>query len=213
MIGSVFVPLSADATLASKKRRVLLVDSTRLTRDLRSETMRRLGAEVDCAADISEARCWWRPDLYNLVLVSVPASKTQAEKFSDDIRRFMPNQRIMFLVGKPDYLAVAPMAEKDASADGEEHHLATLYEKIADLAENPSQRWGILEACRRISAVRSKMDARSRAMRDLPAPKRDPETSRPQRKNDVECVLAIPELPAESQSNPALQGPEVGNLS
>ena len=43
-----------------KKKRVSLVDTSRAKRDVRSETMRKLGVEVDCAADISDARCWWR---------------------------------------------------------------------------------------------------------------------------------------------------------
>lgn len=196
MITPIFPLLQADPAHAAKKKRVLLVDSSRATRDLRSETMRRLGAEVDCAADISEARCWWRPDVYRLVLMNVPASTIQTQKFCDDIRRFMPQQQIMFLVGKPDYLALVPSVEQSASGNGEEHEVADLSGN-ANVQDNSSQRWGILEACRRISAVRSKMEARSRAMRDLPAPKRDPE--RPQRKSEVESLMAIPELIEESQ--------------
>jgi hypothetical protein len=38
-----------------------------------------------------------------------------------------------------------------------------------------TQRWGILEASRRISAVRSKSLARTQAMRALPTLPRDPE--------------------------------------
>jgi hypothetical protein len=201
VIAPIFPLRQADPALAAKKKRVLLVDSSRATRDLRSETMRRLGAEVDCAADISEARCWWRPDLYNLVLMNIPSSMVQTQKFCDDIRRFMPQQQIMFLVGKPDYLlAVVPGVEQSASGSGDEHDVAAMHEGNAKLeGKGLSQRWGILEACRRISAVRSKMHARLRAMRDLPGPKRDPDTSRPQRKNEVESLLAIPEPMEESQ--------------
>lgn len=194
MIAPTFASLHADPALASKKKRVLLVDSSRATRDLRSDTMRRLGAEVDCAADISEARCWWRADLYDLVLMNVPASKVQMDKFCDDIHRFMPQQQIMFFVGKPDYLAVLPNEAQAAPEDGHEHAAEMVEENGASANNSPSQRWGILEACRRISAVRSKLDARSRAMRDLPGPKRDPETSRSQRRNEAEKLLAAPEL-------------------
>lgn len=200
MIGPTFPSLQADPANAAKKKRVLLVDSSRATRDLRSETMRKLGAEVDCAGDISEARCWWRPDLYSLVLMNVSASTTQTQKFCDDMRRFMPQQQIMFLVGKPDYLAVVPRVENTFSGNGEEDDHTPVHEGNAKLQGNgSSQRWGILEACRRISAVRSKMDARTRAMRDLPAPRRDPETSRPQRRNEGESLLAIPEFMEEPQ--------------
>jgi len=43
----------------------------------------------------------------------------------------------------------------------------------ADLLGEVSQRWGILEASRRISAVRSMSHARTRATQDRPAPPRD----------------------------------------
>lgn len=191
-----FPPLHVDPALASRKKRVLLVDSSRATRDLRSETMRRLGAEVDCAADLIEARCWWRPDLYNLVLMNATASKSQTEKFCDDIRRLMPRQQIRFFVGGPDYLSAAPgdgnfdldLLEPDASPLDKEEKVKALL-----TGEGSSQRWGIFEACRRISAVRSKMEARSRAMQDLPGPKRDPEGPRTKHSDEAENVLTTTE--------------------
>ncbi|HXU18269.1 MAG TPA: response regulator, partial [Terriglobales bacterium] len=67
--------------ISPKKNRVLLVDTSRAKRDLRSETMRKLGVEVDCATDISEARSWWRPNLYDLVLIHVEDSPGALEKF------------------------------------------------------------------------------------------------------------------------------------
>ena len=62
-------PQLADAAAAGslKKKRVLLIDGSSTKRELRAETMRKLGMDVDCAADISEARSWWRAALYNLV--------------------------------------------------------------------------------------------------------------------------------------------------
>ena len=47
------------------------MDTSPTKRYLRAEVMLKLGMEVDCAADICEARCWWRADLYNLVLLNV----------------------------------------------------------------------------------------------------------------------------------------------
>ncbi|HEY7353372.1 MAG TPA: response regulator [Terriglobales bacterium] len=193
MTTSIFPTLPADPALV-RKRRVLLVDSSRVTRDLRSETMRRLGAEVDCAADIAEARCWWRADLYNLVLMNVSASPAQTEKFCDDIRRFMPGQRIMFLVGRPDYLAVAARECENVTqtADQEDAMSLDCKDKESLSSNGSSQRWGILEACRRISAVRSKMNARTKAMRDRPEPARDSEGARG--RHDLEYCLKTPEL-------------------
>jgi len=54
-----------------KKKRVLLVDTSPAKRDLRAEVMRKLGMEVDCSADIGEARTWWRASLYDLVFINM----------------------------------------------------------------------------------------------------------------------------------------------
>ena len=45
---------AATASPIAKKKRVLLVDTSRTKRDLRSETMRKLGMDVDCAGDVAE---------------------------------------------------------------------------------------------------------------------------------------------------------------
>jgi hypothetical protein len=164
-----------------KKKRVLLVDTSRAKRDLRSETMRKLGAEVDCAADIIEARCWWRADLYDLVLMHVETAEAR-NKFCDDIRRLMPHQKIMFLVGKPLYLATSPNGDDGPLGGDEEVETIPTSDTQTPLGGNGSQatpqRWGILEACRRISAARSLLDARTRAIRERPTPPRDPDFSR-----------------------------------
>ena len=168
-----------------KKKRVLLVDTSRAKRDLRSETMRKLGLEVDCAADIIEARSWWRADLYDLVLINVDDSTGPRDKFCDDVRAATPPQQIMFLVGKPAYLSTSPNADPafDAPIDGplEEVGPALWKDVKSALASTfPGgihQRWGILEACRRISAVRSVSEARSKALRNRPEPPRDFEIS------------------------------------
>jgi CheY-like chemotaxis protein len=196
---SIFPPLQADPAPVARKKRVLLVDSSRATRDLRSETMRRLGAEVDCAADIAEARCWWRADLYNLVLMNVSASAVQTEKFCDDIHRLMPRQRIMFLVGRPDYLAAAARECESVAQTADQNDPMSLdcEDKKLLSGNGSSQRWGILEACRRISAVRSKMDARTKAMRDRPEPARDSEG--PRGRHDLEHFVKPPELAEELQ--------------
>jgi CheY-like chemotaxis protein len=163
---------------AEKKKRVLLIDTCKAKRDMRAETMRRLGAEVDCAADISEARGWWKPELYDLVLLHVEDEFTHRDKFLDDIRSAAPKQQIAFLVGKPEYIADLPNGNGASAPDETDSALAPRSSSVAvAMSAHSPQPWGILEACRRISAVRSVADARSRAMRDRPAPPRDSETA------------------------------------
>jgi CheY-like chemotaxis protein len=172
-------PLSDTIPSPLKKKRVLLVDASPAKRDLRAETMRKLGMDVDCAADISEARSWWRAALYNLVLMNVENELGHRDKFCEDIRSATPPQQLAFLVGKPDYLADLPNADTGPSVqpDDDQGHWGDVRAALsADLPEGLPQRWGILEASRRISAVRSRSHARSQAIRERPAPARDLET-------------------------------------
>ncbi len=173
------LPLATGLPRKLKNKRVLLVDTSASKRDLRAESLRKLGMEVDCAADITEARSWWRADLYRLVLIDMAGGPGLRDKFCDDMRRATPPQQISFLVGKPGYLADEPKAcevpkvQKSGDQSVREDIRAAL---AKDLLGEDSQRWGILEASRRISAVRSLSHARSKASQEQPAPPREYET-------------------------------------
>jgi len=170
------LPLSAPIPGAVKKKRVLLVDTSQTKRELRAEVMRKLGMDVDCAVDIAEARSWWRAALYDLVLINMEEGHGHRDKFCDDVRSATPPQRLAFLVGKPEYLADSPNPDNEIPVENADDNV------VGDLkvASSPdrgdlTQRWGILAASRRISAVRSACIARTQAMRALPAPRRDSE--------------------------------------
>jgi CheY-like chemotaxis protein len=163
---------------ALKRRRVLLVDASARKRDFRADAMRKLGMEVDCAADIDEARSWWRADLYHLVLINMENELGHRDRFCEDIRRATPPQQLAFLVGKPEYLAESPGAEGAARVPGEGVEFVQDESKAGVPADfgGARQRWGILEASQRISAVRSAATVRSNAIRERPTPARDLET-------------------------------------
>jgi hypothetical protein len=159
--------------IPAKKKRVLLLDTSQTKRDLRAGVMRKLGIDVDCAADVLEARCWWRADLYNLVLINVAGEIGSRDEFCSDLRGATPPQRIAFLVGGPDYLAAAPHSdEAPTEPDAAALQKAMVAAVLAQAAASTSQRWGILEACRKISSVRAVSEARSRALRETPRPSR-----------------------------------------
>jgi CheY-like chemotaxis protein len=199
MTASVFAAAANALSVPEKKKRVLLVDTSRAQRDMRGETMRRLGMEVDCAADIPEARCWWRPDLYDLILFHVEEELPHLYKFWDDIRAATPAQRVAFLVGKPEYLAASPNGHATAP---EAAAVMTVSSEVAPSSYKRnslggSKYWGILEACRRISAVRSLADARTRALRDRPLPPRDSAGTEPKRimaESEIEVELHREEM-------------------
>jgi CheY-like chemotaxis protein len=164
--------LSGSLSEPMKKKRVLLLDTSSHKRELRAEIMRKLGIEVDSAADITEARSWWKADLYDLVLVNTHNNQGNRDKFCDDIRAAAPSQRFAFLVGKPEYLSGSPSLD---SSDHNEDAIPVREVTAAvstDIVDLP-QRWGILEASRQISAVRSASNARTQAIRNRPTPPRD----------------------------------------
>ena len=168
--------LSAPTPGGLKKKRVLLVDTCRAKRELRAEVMRKFGMDVDCAANADEARSWWKADFYDLVLINMEQSREYRDKFCDDIRSATPPQRLAFLVGQPEYLADSPNGDGESPQQNADD-LIVGHMSLALAADrgNPTQRWGILEASRRISAVRSKSLARTQAMRALPDLPRDSE--------------------------------------
>jgi len=187
MSATMITPMVADALAASlKKKKVLLVDGSPKQRDLRAETMRKLGMDVDIAIDISEARAWWRADLYNLVLFNVENELGYRDKFCQEIRNATPPQQLAFLVGKPGYLADLPNADGWALAQDDVDPTIIGDKKAAlpgGISGDSPLRWGILEASRRISQVRSLSHARSKAVRERPEPVRDSETQRSKRPN------------------------------
>jgi|SRR5579863_5597388 hypothetical protein len=159
-----------------KKKRVLLVDTSQAKRELRSEVMRKFGMDVDCAADITEARVRWGAVVYDLVLIDMEKGEGYRDKFCADIRSATPRQRLAFLVGQPEYLANSPNADVELPApDPHDQIMGELRIALGTDRGDLTQRWGILEASRRISEVRSASVARTQAMRALPAPPRDTE--------------------------------------
>jgi len=183
------LPVSAPIPDAVKKKRVLLIDTSHAKRDLRAEVLRKLGIDVDSAADIVEARVWWKPALYDLVLINMEKGRGQRDKFCDDVRSATPSQRLAFLVGQPEYLADLPIEEEElATENGDEQDAMRTKSIVASDLGDTTQRWGILEASRRISAVRSASIARTQAMRALPPPPRDSE-GRPAKSNAAPTSL------------------------
>ncbi len=176
-IPSAAVPFSVSLAPLDRKKRVLLIDASSHKRDLRADVMRKLGMDVDCAADIIEARCWWKANLYDLVLVDVHKGRGQRDEFCEAVRGAKPPQRLAFFVGRPGYLADVPSENETFPVADTNPQLLIGEAKAAlsaDLNQQP-QRWGILEASRRISAVRRASDVRAQALRDLPPLPRDPE--------------------------------------
>jgi hypothetical protein len=184
------LPLSEPIPGAPKKKRVLLIDTSHAKRDLRAEVLRKVGIDVDCAADIAEARSWWRPALYDLVLINMEKGRGQRDRFCDGLRSATPPQRLAYLVGHPKYLADSPSTDEEFGAVNPEGEAAIGddFGRLPRQSGGAIQRWGILEASQRISEVRSASIARTQAMRALPPPLRDSQ-GRPSKRNATSAGL------------------------
>jgi CheY-like chemotaxis protein len=174
------LPVSTSMPDGVKKKRVLLIDTSHAKRDLRAEVLRKFGIDVDCAADIAEARAWWRPALYDLVLINLERERGQRDRLCDDLRGATPPQRLAFLVGQPEYLSDSPNADQELATErgNVEAAIGSAEVRFPAGPGDTAQRWGILEASRRISAVRSASVARTKAMREVSPPRRDSEGRR-----------------------------------
>jgi CheY-like chemotaxis protein len=145
------------------RKRVLLVDTYATKRDLRSKIMRKLGVDVDCAADITQARAMWQADSYSLVLVDVHNDAVNVQEFCDEVRSAKPPQSIAFLVGKPGYLAGSPMSDDGVARPARDTHGAwgeTVIAMYANACVALPRRYGFQEASWRIAATRSLKDPR-----------------------------------------------------
>jgi hypothetical protein len=189
MTTSPLIPFSIPTAAPVKRNRVLLVDASPPKRELRAEAMRKLGLEVDCACDISEARSWWRAGFYTLVLINLE-NDLGRDKFCDDVRAATPSQKLAFLVGKPAYLAQSPTVPDPLQSSPDANTELRGDTSPLNIGLRSALPWGILEASRRISAARSAYAARSEAVRNRPTPPRDPEVRAFNRHADVLSQLA-----------------------
>jgi len=99
------------------------------------------------------------------------------DKFCDDMRAATPPQRMAFLVGQPEYLANLPSADQEIMMESldEPGRMGSAKGTFVPASGDAVQRWGILEASKRISEVRSASVARTKAIRAIPPPPRDSE--------------------------------------
>ena len=97
-------PLRGQPILANKK--VLLIDRNQPTRDVRVRVLQSHSVEVRAAASLRTARFFWRPNVYDLILLDVRRHLPgEALEFYEQIRTTSPNEHFAFLVGPPVFLS------------------------------------------------------------------------------------------------------------
>jgi hypothetical protein len=98
-------PLRGQPIFAGK--RVLLIDPHQPTRDVRTSVLQSRDVEVHVAESFSAARCLWRPQFYDWILLDVRRYLPgEALAFYEQIRDASPREHFAFLVGPPKYLSL-----------------------------------------------------------------------------------------------------------
>jgi hypothetical protein len=99
-------PLRGRPIFAGK--RVLLIDPYQPTRHVRVGLLQRQDIEVDVTESLSVARCMWRPNLYDWVLLDVRRYLPgELLAFYEQIRDVSHREHFAFFVGPPQYLSLS----------------------------------------------------------------------------------------------------------
>ena len=148
--------MAAPNTRVQTKKKLLLVHSIGPHRNLRASIMRKSGFEVVCASDCAEARLLWHPDVYDLVLLDGKNDVLANEELCREMKTAHPNEKVAFLVGKPEMLASKAAANgTDGAANPSKSYQRMFQQLMSDACEALPRRYGFMEAVWRMYLVRS----------------------------------------------------------
>lgn len=139
---------------------ILLMDGNSERRTLRKKIMATHGVEVIGTSDLTEANSVWHRDRYDMVLMDIRRDHRGCLAWRDEIKKDDPHQVVAFLVGRPRYVDLEPLAD---SYIAEGHGMRwgdSLRQAVRESCESLPQRYSFAEAGWRIAAAR-KLDGRS----------------------------------------------------
>jgi len=145
-----------SANPAQLKKSILLVDTNPERRALRKKIMALHNVDMIGASDLDEATLIWHRDRYDLVLIDLRRDYRGALALRDEIKKESPDQKVAFLVGGPNYVALHPppgsYVPEETGMEWEESLRKAVRESCAALP----QRNGFVEASWRIAASKAR---------------------------------------------------------
>ncbi len=138
----------------SAKISILLVDANSERRALRRKILALHGVEVVGACDLTEATSIWHRDRYDMVLIDIRRDHRGCLAWRDEIKKEKPQQVIAFLVGRPRYIDVEPLANSYVAEEHGTEWGDSLRQAVRKSCESLSQRNSFTEAGWRITAAR-----------------------------------------------------------
>ena len=107
----------SSVTKTRNKPSILLMDANSERRALRKKIMALHGIEVVGACDLTEATSIWHPDRYDAVLIDTQRDHRGCIAWRDEIKKEKPQQIVVFVVGKPKYIELNPLARSFVSEE------------------------------------------------------------------------------------------------
>ena len=158
-----------SATKTRNKPSILLMDANSERRALRKRIMALHGVEVVGACDLTEAASIWHRDRYDAVLIDIRRDHHGCIAWRDEIKKEKPQQIVAFLVGKPEYIELHPLAGSYVAEEQGAQWGDSLRKAIRESCASLPQRHGFVEAGWRIATAR-KLDGTTFHASHLPGP-------------------------------------------
>ena len=158
-----------SATKTRNKLSILLMDGNSERRALRKRIMALHGVEVVGACDLTEAASIWHRDRYDAVLIDIRRDHHGCIAWRDEIKKEKPQQIVAFLVGKPEYIELHPLAGSYVAEEQGAQWGDSLRKAIRESCASLPQRHGFVEAGWRIATAR-KLDGTTFHASQLPGP-------------------------------------------
>ena len=158
-----------SVTKNRNKPSILLMDANSERRALRERIMALYGVEVVGARDLAEAASIWHRDRYDMVLIDVRRDHQGCIAWRDEIKKEKPQQIVAFLVGKPEYIELNPLAGSYVAEEQGAQWRDSQRKAIRESCDSLPQRHGFVEAGWRIATAK-KLNRRSSQTAQLPGP-------------------------------------------
>jgi len=135
----------SSVTKTRNKPSILLMDANSERRALRKKIMALHGIEVVGACDLTEATSIWHPDRYDAVLIDIRRGHYGCITWRDEIKKEKPQQIVVFVVGKPKYIELNPLARSFVSEEQDAQWGDPPRKAIRESCNSLPQRHGLIE--------------------------------------------------------------------
>ncbi|HEV8524453.1 MAG TPA: hypothetical protein VGQ71_08130 [Terriglobales bacterium] len=136
-------------------KRILLLDCSTTSRDLRTHALRARGATVDCVSNGADARSLWKPGSHEIVLIEFRSAGDDVHDFYRHVQETCSDQKFGFYTSNPPYLTSSPMPSEPAcDPDSSPPASQQLQGLVREAVATARVHVGVTEAARRIALIK-----------------------------------------------------------